>query len=107
MSSKHHEGVGITPRELRPGTVVMVPVGAIAALTNGQPCIIAWAAVLGAVDQGQDPTDPDGRWWLDVYAIPGGPPMPQMYRAGEVLGVPALGLQMEGAPTPDVVIRDS
>jgi hypothetical protein len=30
--------------------------------------------------------------------IPGGPPTPQMYRASEIIGVPALGLTMKGAP---------
>jgi hypothetical protein len=99
------EGVGVTPRELAAGTVVMVPVGRFAANINGQPCVVAWAVVRGPVNDGQDVTDPAASWWLDVYTIPGGDPMPQMYRAGEILGVPALGLSMDGAPTPEVVVR--
>lgn len=97
------EGVGITAHELTPGTIVMVPVGQGAALGNGQPCIIAWAVVRGpasTADAAQF-TDPAAMHWLDVYMAPGHPPMPQMYRADNILGVPALGLHMHGAPAPD------
>lgn len=94
------EGVGVTPRELKPGTVVMVPVGQVTALVNGGPCIIAWAQVLEPVtaDDAAVFTDPKSMWWLNVYLSPYGPPMPQMYRADTILGVPALGLHMTGAP---------
>lgn len=97
--NKHLEGVGITTRELEPGTVVMVPVGQISAVVNGGPCVIAWAVVRGPAGDAADVfTDPDSMYWLDVYAIPGGAPLPQMYHAGSILGVPAIGLQMDGAP---------
>jgi hypothetical protein len=103
-----YEGLGVTARELAPGTVVMVPVGRLAAAVNGHPCVIAWAAVrCAATDPAPAPTDPDGVWWLDVYTIPGGDPLPQQYRAGEILGVPALGLSMDGAPPPEIVLRNS
>jgi hypothetical protein len=107
MRRDRFEGVGVTPRELVKDTIVMVPVGQIAAQTNGQPCVIAWAVVIGPVETGTDTTDPQGRWWLNVYTIPGGEPMPQMYPAGQILGIPALGLTMEGAPAPTIVIRDN
>lgn len=117
MSSEYYEGLGVTPRELVPGTVVMVPVGRGSAIVNGHACVIAWAVVRGAAGflsasgarplEEADSTDPAAQWWLDVYTLPGGEPLPQMYRAGEILGVPAWGLSMHGAPVPDVVIRDS
>jgi len=109
MSGDHYEGLGITRQELVPGTVVMVPVGRIAAAVNGQPCIIAWAVVVGPVKDAGGPVYADhiDKYWLDVYVIPGGPPLPQMYRAEEILGVPALGLRMQGAPEPDVIIRNT
>jgi hypothetical protein len=91
------EGVGVTARELKPGTVVMVPVGQVNALVNGGPCIIAWAVVRGpASETGAAAfTDPSAMWWLDVYLSPGAP-LPQMCRADTILGVPALGLRMDG-----------
>jgi hypothetical protein len=92
------EGLGITADQLRPNTAVMVAVGRLVANINGQPCLIAWAIVRGPVAENTDPTDPAGMWWLDVYSVPGGPPLPQQYRADEILGVPALGLTMDGAP---------
>lgn len=94
------EGVGVTERELEPGTVVMVPVGQVNALVNGGPCMIAWAVVKGraAKNAAAAFTDPSEMWWLDVYMVPGAPPLPQMYRADTILGVPALGLRMDGAP---------
>ena len=95
----YFEGLGVTRRELEPGTAVMVPVGRISAAVNGQPCIVAWAVVRG-------PGPDENTHWLDVYTIPGGPPLPQMYQWGEILGVPALGLSMDGAPLPDVVTRE-
>ncbi len=97
------EGVGVTPRELMtPGTVVMVPVGAGSAIVNGGPCLIAWAVVRGPADEAAASvfTDPESMFWLDVYMGPGVAPLPQMYRADQILGVPALGLQMAGAPSP-------
>lgn len=101
-SCERCEGVGITPRELMtPGTVVMVPVGAVSAVVNGGPCLVAWAVVVGPASESDSSvfTDPEGMFWLDVYMAPGVPPLPQMYRADQILGVPALGLQMAGAPT--------
>ncbi len=97
-----YEGIGVTPRELMaPGTVVMVPVGQASAVVNGGPCIIAWAVVRGPASESDAEvfTDPSQMYWLDVHMVPGGPPLPQMYRADAILGVPALGLQMDGAPS--------
>lgn len=93
------EGIGVTARELQPGTVVMVPVGQISAVVNGGPCIIAWAVVRGRVSEAdaESSTDPAAMWWLDVY-MSGEKPLPQMYRADTILGVPAFGLRMDGAP---------
>lgn len=101
--SIRHEGVGVTPRDLATGTPVMVPVGGVAAIVNGGPCIIAWAVVRGPASESDAEvfTDPSAMYWLDVYMIPGGPPLPQMYRADAILGVPALGLSMQGAPDRD------
>lgn len=94
------EGVGVTPRELEPGTVVMVPVGQGAAIINGGPCIIAWAIVRGPASEDDAAvfTDPTRKYWLDVYTGPG-VFLPQMYAADQILGVPALGLNQEGAPS--------
>lgn len=100
--SERLEGVGITLRQLEPNTVVMVPYGQGNAIVNGGPCIIAWAVVIGPVEKDNDPTDPKARYWLNVYLARGVEPMPQMYRAEEILGVPALGLTMDGAPPPIV-----
>lgn len=89
------EGLGITERELEPGTAVMVSPSTTAHV-NGHPCVIAWAVVLGPADERE--VSRKKTYWLDVYSIPGGPPVPQMYRAGEILGIPGLGLSMDGAP---------
>jgi len=95
---KRWEGVGVTPRDLTAGAVVMVPAGQVSAAANGGPCIIAWAVVVGPDDY-DDAVGPKAKWWLDVYTGgPGAPPLPQAYRAEEILGVPALGLSHEGAP---------
>ena len=107
MRRDRFEGVGVTPRELVEGTIVMVPVGEIAAWVNGHPCVIAWAVVIGPAEEGTDPTNPKAQWWLNVYSTGGGEPMPQMYPAEKILGVPAIGLTMQGAPPPTVVIRGS
>lgn len=92
------EGLGVTARELVEGAVVMVPVGRLVAGINGDPCLIAWAVVVGPADGDIPLHDPRAVWWLNVYTVPGGDPIPQMYPAGEILGVPALGLSMDGAP---------
>lgn len=98
-ASERFEGVGVTVQELQPDTAVMVPVGQANALVNGDPCIIAWAVVRGRASQTEalPDTDPAALWWLDVYMAPG-VRLPQMYRADTILGVPALGLRMDGAP---------
>lgn len=89
------EGVGVTARELRPDTVVMVPVGQVNAVVNGGACMIAWAVVRGpATTPATD--DPSQLWWLDVH-MGAGAVLPQMYRADTILGIPALGLSMDGA----------
>ena len=61
--------------------------------------------VQGSEADADEYTGPNTQYWLDVYLIPDGPPMPQMYRVGEILGVPALGLHMDGAPDPVIRIR--
>lgn len=95
------EGLGVTPNELQPGTTVMVPVGQANAIVNGGPCIVAWATVRGpAGDSGASVfVDPTSVYWLDVHMGPG-VSLPQMYRADQILGVPALGLTMAEAPQP-------
>ncbi len=104
------QGLGVTARELQPGSVVMVAVGGISAKVNGGPCTIAWAVVRGPASDRDASVfvNPDDVWWLDVYTIPAGPPLPQMYAAGDILGVPALGMSMVGAPAahPDITIAD-
>lgn len=98
------EGLGVTPRELMtPGTVVMVPVGQAAAIINGGPCIVAWATVIGPATEADAAvfTDPSAMYWLEVHNGPG-VTLPQMYRADQILGVPALGLKMaEGTVATD------
>lgn len=96
------QGVGVTARELKPDAVVMVPVGQVNAVVNGGPCIIAWAVVRGPADDTVG-APPGTVVWLDVYLSPDSPPLAQMYRADEILGVPALGLTMGGAPPPAAV----
>lgn len=102
--SEYFDGLGITERELAPGTAVMVPVGRLVAHINGNPCLIAWATVVGPTAS-EPSAGPDQTYWLNVYTIPGGPPLPQVYRVGEIVGVPALGLAMEGAPPVTVTFR--
>lgn len=100
-SCERCEGVGVTPRDLlTPGTAVMVPVNQISAVVNGGPCVIAWAVVRGPASDADAAvfTDPTGVHWLDVYLAPDVAPLPQMYRADQILGVPALGVTMTGAP---------
>lgn len=91
------EGLGVTPAELlKPGTAVMVPVGMVSAVVNGGPCVIAWARVRGPAEDHVDPEGtirPDSMWWLDVHMGPGAV-LAQMYRADQILGVPAMGLSM-------------
>lgn len=75
------------------GMAVMVPVGAIAAEINGHPTVIAMATVMGQAsptDREVIPGDAEV-WWLEVHAGHGAR-LPQMYRRGEILGVPAVGL---------------
>jgi hypothetical protein len=97
-----HDGLGVTSRELIPGTAVMVAAGRGVTHVNGNPypCVIAWAVVRGPATETDAATHPDPHsvWWLDVYIIPGGEPLPQMYRADEIIGIPVLGLHMDGAP---------
>lgn len=98
--SNYFEGLGVTTAELESGTVVMVPYGQVNTLVNGGPCLIAWAIVRRRVDEHRTATAIalSDKYWLDVYLSADSPPLPQMYAAGEILGVPALGLQMAGAP---------
>lgn len=96
--NEYFEGLGITRDELALGTPVMVAASRTDSLVNGNPCLIAWAVVRGPANPEKVGVDPGDAYWLDVYMIPGGPPLLQMYRAGEILGVPALGLTMDGAP---------
>lgn len=93
---KYLEGLGVQPEDLTTGRLVMVPVGRIPAAVNGHPPVIAMARVLGPAD---DPACMPGAagdvWWLDVFTG-GGTRLPQMYRTGEVLGLPAYGMTMPG-----------
>lgn len=93
------EGLGVTPNELVPGTVVMVPVGQTNAVINGQPCIVAWATVTGPAGDDDAPVGPASMYWLDVHMGPGAT-LPQMYRADQILGIPALGLSMASPERP-------
>lgn len=99
METDRFEGVGVTAQQLKPGTVVMVPVGQINAVVNGGPCGIAWAVVRGPASETNPArlTDPSAKWWLDVY-MDSGQPLPQMYQVDTILGVPMPGLSMQGAP---------
>lgn len=100
---KYLEGVGVTARELAPGTIVMVAAGRIPAIVQGQPCLIAMAEVIGpaSVSDTSAQVDADDMYWLRVHL--GAPePLPQMYRAREILGIPALGLT-----TPSLAARTS
>ncbi len=72
---------------IKPDMVVMVPVGGISADLNGHPVVICLATVLG-------PAEDEEVWWLAVQSGGGSTELPQMYRAAEILGVPALGLAM-------------
>lgn len=85
------EGLGVPESLLRPGLVVVVPIGRIPAAVNGTECVIGLATVLGRVE------GEAGTWWLEVYAG-AGTAMEQMYRHGEILGVPALGMTISGPP---------
>jgi hypothetical protein len=90
------EGIGVTRNELQPGTIVLVAVGRIAALVNGHPCVIAPAEVMrpASDDERRTYKDPDVEvWWLNVFTAPG-VHLPQMYRVDEILGLPALSLQI-------------
>lgn len=93
------EGLGVTPSELAPGAIVMVPVGQASAIVNGGPCIVAWATVRGPAS-GENAfryTDPAAVYWLNVHMGPG-VTLRQMYRADQILGVPACGLTMAATP---------
>lgn len=100
---KQQRQLGVTTQQLVPGTPVMVAVGEGVSHINGDPTLIVWAVVRGPASESdtRQLNDPSGMWWLDVYSTGGGPPLPQMYRAGDILGVPALGLRMEGAAERD------
>lgn len=93
------EGLGVPPAMLEPGLAVMVPVGTISAAVNGGPSIVAYATVIGRASEHDAAVmaDPSEMWWLDVHMGPG-ITLPQMYRADQILGVPALGLTMPGLP---------
>lgn len=71
---------------LRPGMAVMVYTGQISSELNDHPPVVCGAEVVGPDDTGSE-----SRWWLDVWM--GAPaPLPQSYRASEILGIPAVGL---------------
>lgn len=97
----HWEGLGATRYELQPGIVVMVPVGMGPAVVEGMPCVIAWAVVQrkATPEEAEAFREPDKMWWLEVWMGPGAS-LPQMYPSYQILGVPALGLTMAGAPAP-------
>jgi len=81
---------------------VMVPVGQISAELYDHPPVLCLARVVGTHDQLEPRVT---RWWLDVWPDPGGPPLPQLYRAEEILGVPAYGF-VPPAPAPAVLPAD-
>jgi hypothetical protein len=95
------QGLGITRDQLRPGTLVMVATGTIATQVNGTPAIICLAEVVGPANAEVTSTriDPDETWWLRVQMAPG-TSLPQMYRADQILGIPATGLVMTDGPNP-------
>jgi len=80
---------------LKPGLAVMVAVGRAAAVEDDSPSVICLAEVVGrAPEGGPFLPAPGGLWLLDVHVAPGTVLYGQTYRAGEILGVPALGLAM-------------
>jgi hypothetical protein len=87
--SDRWEGLGMLPGMLEPGMAVMVAAGTINAVVNGDPPIICYATV---IDRAEAPDT----WWLNVH-MGMGSTLPQMYRADQILGIPALGLFVEGA----------
>lgn len=80
---------------LQPGTAVMVPYTA-SAVVNGDPALICYATVRGLAAEADAAGFNGGPvYWLDVHT--GGPTtLPQMFRADQILGVPAFGLRPEG-----------
>jgi hypothetical protein len=78
------EGLGVPRDQIERGMRVIVAMGTINALVNGEPALICMATVMG-------PGSSEGRWWLDVEYGPNAT-MPQEYHANEILGVPSLGL---------------
>lgn len=87
------DGLGVPPAMLKPGLAVMVAWGTVAALANGTPALIAYAEVVGPASESDAGVfnDPSDVWWLNVHMGPGAV-LPQMYRADQILGIPALGL---------------
>lgn len=61
--------------------LVGVIVGAIPAMINPLE-----AAPLMRPAQVKEPGDTEGTWWLNVYMTRTLPPLPQIYRADEILG---------------------
>jgi hypothetical protein len=90
------DNVGVVVDDLRPGTRVIVPVGTVNAAVNGGSSLAALAVCRGQVDR-------EGWWWFDVYMIPGGDPLPQMYPASQLLGLAADGLTMPGLDPAEAV----
>lgn len=93
MTNNRWQGLGVTRAELEPGRAVMVASGTVAAQVNGGPAIICYAEVIGPADESSASVmiDPSDVWWLAVFTG-AGEPLPQMYRADEILGIPAIGL---------------
>lgn len=97
MSSHEHlDGLGVPEAMLRAGLAVMVPIGRLVAASRGEPCVIAYATVVGPAG--------GGKWWLDVYCGID-TPLPQMYDPREILGLPAIGLTAPGVPPATVELR--
>jgi hypothetical protein len=88
---EHWEGLGVTREQLTPGALVMVPVGMVSAVVNGGPCVIALAEVVRRADPDVLGAEADDMWWLNVHLGPG-VSLRQIYRAKQILGVPAHGL---------------
>ncbi len=86
---KFFDNVGVVAEHLKPGTRVVVPVGALNSAVNGGSSIAALAICLGRAER-------EGWWWFDVYMAPGGEPLPQMYPAEQLLGLAPQGMTMPG-----------
>lgn len=95
------QDLGIPPQQIKPGLGVMVAY-TLSAAVNNEPALICFARVVerassddAAVFRGNPEV-----WWLNVYTAPH-VSLPQMFRADQILGIPALGIEgAYKAPSP-------